>query len=49
MKDTFRKVMGIMMAQLEQRPILNTNEGIKRYGEKAVHAIMSEYDQIDDM
>ena len=49
MKDTFRKVTGIMMAQLEQRPMVNAKEGIKRYGEKAINAILSEYGQIDDM
>ena len=31
MKDTFRKATGIMMAQLEQRPMVNTKEGIKRF------------------
>ena len=41
MKDMFRNVTGIIMAQLEQRLMLNAKEGINRYGEKAIHAIMS--------
>ena len=49
MKDTFRKVTRIMMAQLEQRPMLNAKGGIKRHGEKETHTIMLEYGQIDDM
>ena len=49
MKDTFRKVTEIMMAQLEQRPMVNAKEEIKRYGEKAIYAILLEYGQIDDM
>lgn len=38
------------MSQLEQRITVNAKEGIKRYhGEKVVHAILSEYGQIDNI
>ena len=49
MKDMFRNVAGIMTAQLETRPMVNAKEGIKIYGEKVVHAILSEYGQIINM
>lgn len=40
---------GVMIDQLEKRPTVNAKEGIKIYGEKVVHAILSAYDQIDNM
>ena len=43
MKDMFRNVMWIMMAQLEQSPKVNIKEGIRRYGKKAINAVLSEY------
>lgn len=49
MTDMFRNMAGVIMVQLEQRPTVNAKEGIKRYGEKAVHAILFEYGQIDNM
>ena len=49
MKDMFRNVSGVMMAQLEKRLTVNAKEGIKRYGDKAVHVILPEYGQIHNM
>jgi hypothetical protein len=50
-KDMFRKVIGITMSQMSKEDRyaqVSVKEGIKRYGHKAIEAVMKEYAQLDD-
>jgi hypothetical protein len=50
-KDMFRKVVGVTMTQMasaDRYAQVSVKEGIKRYGHKAIEAIMTEYAQLDD-
>ena len=50
-KDMFRKVMAITMAQISaasKHDQVSVEEGIRRYGNKAVEAVLSEYSQLND-
>ena len=50
-KDLFRKMVGIIMTQmskLDKHAQVSVNEGVKRYGEKAIAAILKEFTQLND-
>ena len=51
MKDMFRKVAGIMMTQVRkdsEHRQMNVKESVKKYGEDAVKAVLTEYAQLND-
>jgi len=49
-KDTFRKVMGVVLSQLTKGEFddVNMKEGLKRFGEMAVEAVLKEFAQLDE-
>ena len=49
-KDTFRKVMGIVMAHMPKGEYkdVSMKEGLERFGEKAVESVLKEFAQLDD-
>ena len=50
MKDTFRKVVGIVMSHLAKSEYADVpmRKGLERFGEKAVEAVLKEFAQLDD-
>ena len=49
--DMFRKVLGTIMNQIAKsckHAQVNVKEGIKRYGDRAVEAVIKEYAQLDE-
>ena len=48
-KDELNQVMGIIMAQvsgIDKHAHVSVNEGVKRHGSEALHALLSEFGQI---
>ena len=51
MRDTFRNIVGIMMAQIkkdDQYSQMSIKAGIKRHGANAIVAVLKEYTQLHD-
>ena len=51
LKDTYRRLVGVMMTQVgkdSKYAQVNIKEGIKRYGQKTIEALVKELGQLDD-
>ena len=51
MKDTYQSLVGVMTSQVtkeSKHAQVSVKEGIKRYGEKVVEALIKELSQLDE-